>query len=106
MVIARKLGTIAVGALLGVTGAVTAAAPARATVNPANCTWSFNYSPARVAASCYNSTNSGWHAYIVCENSQGVQKTVPGVEVYGSGTSIAQCISITATIAGYGISNT
>jgi hypothetical protein len=107
MTITRKLGTTAAGVALSVGGAIAVAAPAHAVVNPANCTWSFNYSsPARVAASCYNSTNSGWHAYIVCENPRGVQTTQPGVEVYGSGTSIAQCPGIFATIAGYGISNT
>lgn len=106
MTITRKLGVAAASVLLSVGGAVAMAAPAHAQVNPANCTWSFNYSsPARVAASCYNSTSSGWHAYIVCENPRGVQNTIQGVEVYGSGTSLAQCLSATATIAGYGISN-
>lgn len=106
MTIIRKLGVAAAGVVLSGGGTIAMAAPAHAVVNPSNCTWSFNYSPARVAASCYNSTSSGWHAYIVCENSRGVQKTVQGVEVYGSGTSLAQCLSATATIAGYGISNT
>jgi len=106
MAITRKLGTATACALLSASGAVIAAAPAHATVNPANCTWSFNYSsPARVAASCYNSTNSGWRAYIVCENPRGVQVTQQGVEVYGSGTSIAQCPGVNASIGGYGITN-
>ena len=107
MAITRKLAITAAGMLLSTAGAITAATPAHATVDPANCTWSFNYSsPARVAANCYNPTNSGWHAYIVCENPRGVQNTIQGFEVYGSGTSIAQCTGTLATIAGYGISNT
>lgn len=107
MAITRKLGIATASALICASGALITAAPAHATVDPANCTWSFNYSsPARVAASCYNATNSGWHAYIVCENPRGVQRTQQGFEVYGSGTSIAQCTGADASIGGYGISNT
>jgi hypothetical protein len=107
MRISSKLGGAVAGAMLG---AVVLAAPAYATVNPSSCVYGFGNSPwgdhlpYKVSATCDDSTNSGWHAYAVCENVRGVDNTVNGFEVYGSGTSIAQC-SVEASLAGYGVVN-
>ena len=105
----RELGgALAAAAIAAI--ALATPSPAFASVNPSNCIYSFGNSPwgdhlpYRVAATCDDTTNSGWHAYAICENTQGVDRTVNGFEVYGDGTSIAQC-SVEASLAGYGVVN-
>jgi hypothetical protein len=112
MRINSRLARVVTGTVLGTVALTvpTLATPAFATVNPSSCIYGFGNSPwgdhlpYKVSATCDNPTNSGWHAYAVCENTRGVDHTVDGFEVYGSGTSIAQC-AVEASLASYGVVN-
>ncbi|MBP2706251.1 hypothetical protein JOL79_20790 [Microbispora sp. RL4-1S] len=94
---------LAIGAMSVLTATAT---PAQAAVNPANCQFSYNLSVGRVAADCWNSTQSGWYLQVTCERFRnGSQYYARGSIVYGSGVSAAQCDAHTSEIAGETIVN-
>ncbi|GIH49380.1 hypothetical protein SAMN05421833_11413 [Microbispora rosea] len=94
---------VAIGAMSVLT---VTAGPAQAAVNPANCQFSYNLSIGRVAADCWNPTESGWYIQLTCERFRnGSHYYARGSIVYGSGVSAAQCDAHTSEIAGVDIVN-
>ncbi|GII79136.1 hypothetical protein Sru01_41180 [Sphaerisporangium rufum] len=93
---------VAIGAVSVLT---LAAQPAEATVDPANCRFSYNLGIGRVAADCWNSTQSGWYLQLTCERFNGRPYYVRGPIVYGSGVSAAQCDAHISEIADVTIVN-
>lgn len=111
MSLATRVATGAAAILLGSAGLVAAdATAATAAVDPHNCQFSF-FRPLRVAADCYNSTNSAWYVQAWC--GRGTEQLAPalvgdiivkGTLEYGSGISIAQC-PVAYHLDGYSIVN-
>jgi hypothetical protein len=89
----RRIRNSAAAVLLAAGGLTALAAPAHAAVVPSSCTYSYDLSIPRVAATCYDPTPNGWYLRVGCETPRGKVIYVNGTVVYtaGTGTSIAQC---------------